>query len=588
MNLPVFLNQVDTLASKLSRKDLEGFVHEMARTLPEGRRDYFLDILKSFNGPGAPQKMVRDEGYSILLADIEAIKKKLSEINDGERCLDSEYNVEWDEWYNSDADEVLFMDPEGVLDDINEAMELIHRCVDMEAYKEGCILAGALAGLEVLADGDYNDFDGAPLSMHELSEHRLLSNDFKKMVKECLYLTYIGNTLEDRADEMFCMMENFGCSDISLENILQSGYEELPEFDEFLLQWIACLGKQKSRHTERLLHEAQAMLQDEDIQIENARKYAADHPSLYKQIFDMKLASGENEKMLQIGMEALEKIPCSYVVRSEVALLTAEYACKLQDGTAAENCWLEAFRSHSTVVNYMRIRLRTKNWAKYADTVKMIYEQIYKETEEKRKHNNNIYVPDLYQKNSLHKQEYCFLLFLEEQFDRVLQLGMNEKYALGWSATFMKQGLALFLLLLYEGEDLTAGLKTMLNMVIFACGFKANEYFQGTGGYDETDDSAVFWELFCQWKRSVEISDNQREEWLGKIDKWINFRVEGIMDGNHRNYYGECAAYIAAFGEVQESLGILGAKSDIMERYKSAYSRRRAFHQELRGYGMKR
>ena len=30
------------------------------------------------------------------------------------------------------------------------------------------------------------------------------------------------------------------------------------------------------------------------------------------------------------------------------------------------------------------------------------------------------------------------------------------------------------------------------------------------------------------------------------------------MDANRRNYYGECAAYIAALGEVRESMGEMG------------------------------
>ncbi|MGN0314055.1 MAG: hypothetical protein ACI4EG_04590 [Fusicatenibacter sp.] len=77
-------------------------------------------------------------------------------------------------------------------------------------------------------------------------------------------------------------------------------------------------------------------------------------------------------------------------------------------------------------------------------------------------------------------------------------------------------------------------------------------------------------------------------EWLERIDHLISVRVTGIMEKNHRNYYGECAAFIAAFGEVQESLGIPGAKAQIMERYRSAYSRRSAFHQELRAFGMKK
>ena len=57
---------------------------------------------------------------------------------------------------------------------------------------------------------------------------------------------------------------------------------------------------------------------------------------------------------------------------------------------------------------------------------------------------------------------------------------------------------------------------------------------------------------------------------------------------NKRKYYGECAKYIAAFGEVNESLGRTGVKAQIMERYKVEYSRRRAFHDELRSFGMRK
>lgn len=169
----------------------------------------------------------------------------------------------------------------------------------------------------------------------------------------------------------------------------------------------------------------------------------------------------------------------------------------------------------------------------------------------------------------------------------MLQIGMNEEKGVGWSSTFMKQGLALFLLVLYNGEDLPVGLRSMLNQVSFASGFKADEYFKGTEVRDEANDDAL-WKLFCQWKRNVQISDEQREAWLDKIEKWIGLRVTGIMNGNYRNYYGECASYIAAFGEVQESMGIPGGKARIMERYKGEYSRRRAFHQELRRYGMRK
>lgn len=57
------------------------------------------------------------------------------------------------------------------------------------------------------------------------------------------------------------------------------------------------------------------------------------------------------------------------------------------------------------------------------------------------------------------------------------------------------------------------------------------------------------------------------------------------MSENRRNYYGECAAYIAALGEVQESWGEKGAKQRLMTLYRDKYSRRSAFRQEMRRYG---
>lgn len=584
MNLPKFLKEVDNLSAGASHDKLEEFIHEVARTLPEEKRNNFVNTLRAIGNVSEKEKsqdIVKNSDYAELAKEIETIKEKLVEINEGVYCLDSEYNEEWDDWYNSDVDEVLFRDPQKILPYINKAMELIHSCVDREAYKEGCELAELLSVLEVSAIGDYDDYDGSPLYIHDLSESGLLTYDFTHFVKESLYLTYMGNTLHDKAYELFCMMENLECYEIGLEDILQSGNVELPQFNDFLTLWISYLGGKKGREAEKFLKEAQLMLEDEDILLENARRYVDVHPVLYEQLLRMNLESGEDDKMFQIGKEALDKISSSYTIRGDIALLTAEYAYKLKDYNAAERCWLEVFRSNSTVINYLRVRFQSRDWSQYAVDLKQIYEQVYKETSQKDNYDANAQ-----RKNRLCKNEYCVMLFFDEQFDRLLTIGMAEKNALGWSATFMKEGLALILLLLYKGMELPRGLMAMLGRAASACGFKTAEYCRGTGNCIERNDGEMYWNLFSQWKDNVLISESETKIWLDRIDKWISLRVTGIMESNHRNYYGECASYIAAFGEVQESLGIPLAKSHIMEKYRSEYSRRRAFHQELRVFGM--
>lgn len=70
-----------------------------------------------------------------------------------------------------------------------------------------------------------------------------------------------------------------------------------------------------------------------------------------------------------------------------------------------------------------------------------------------------------------------------------------------------------------------------------------------------------------------------------KVTELLKKRTAAIMDASRRNYYGECAAYIAALGEVRESLGDAGAKQRLMTSYRDAYSRRSAFREEMRKYG---
>lgn len=103
----------------------------------------------------------------------------------------------------------------------------------------------------------------------------------------------------------------------------------------------------------------------------------------------------------------------------------------------------------------------------------------------------------------------------------------------------------------------------------------------------EGSDEGLFWNIFQNWREQVPLTDVEKDEILKKLEKWIRIRVEGIMNGNHRKYYGECASYIAALGEVRESRGEKMAKERLMQSYRETYSRRRAFHDELRAYGMK-
>lgn len=588
LRLPQFLQKTDTLTAAMSQKELREFIHEVARTWPESRREAFLSLLKVYSGDGESvdhQKSLND-GYDLLVSEINDIKERLQSIHEGERCLDSEYNEEWDDWYNSDVDEILFTDPQNILVDVNTAISLIHKCIDLDAYKEGAELANILSVLDVRAEGDYCDFDGSLLGIHDLYEASLLSGDFDIFVKECLYLTYMGNHLTERADQIFCMIFNLRSSHVCLEDVLQTGNRELPEFDEFLKLWIDYLGGQRGKRAGELLKEAQTMVVDDSSLLEHARKYVGTHPSLYRQLLKMKRNAGEDEEMMEIGLEALDKIPVSYLLRGEIALLTAFYAEKIGAFDIAEKSWLEAFRSDTSTVNYMRLRFLTRHWEQYEAEVRGIMDQLFQNKQEDSVY--SVYDSEDFRENSISKSEYCAMLFFEQEFGQMKKIGMNMKEPLGWSSTFMKEGISLMLLLLYSAEDLPCGLQTMQRRALLACQFHAEEFYQGTDQISQKSDEESFGELLREWKEDVHFSEEDKVKWINDMKKWIRLRTQGIMDYNRRNYYGECAGFIAALGEVMESLGHIGAKAKLMEEYRSAYPRRRAFHDELRRYGMRK
>lgn len=588
MNLPQFLKTVDALIKNMSHDQLEVFIHDMARALPEEKRRNFIDRLQAIGNIVESDRTLEQQQHQSrkeFLEQLEEIKEKLTEIDEGRLCLVGELNEEYDDWYHSGDEEFLFEDPKDVLNVINTSVELIHKCVDEEMYKEGYELADILSVVGVEVEGDYCDYAGDPLSLNDLKYYRLLDCDLSQLVRDSVYLAYQGNTLDERPDAIYWMMINLECgSDFTLESVMQNGREELEQFDAFLKLWLEYLGSQKGRGVEKLILEAQSMFHDEEQMVENARKYAGQHPALYEQYLKQHLEKGDYQKLLDIGQEALTAVPVRYTVRSRIALLTSQYALYTQKIAEAEQCWVEAFRSETTPVNFMRVFLESRDYSQYKETLTDIYTSLY---ERNKKENSYTGGYGELAENRLDDNCYCALLFLDGRFQNVLEIGLNVSRVLGWSGTFIKQGLGLFMLYLFEGDVLPAGLREMCTLAAGKLSFSTEKYCSGLNREVNSEDIPFFWECFRKWKKRNPMPEELRLEIMKKMEYWIEIRVEGIMQANRRNYYRECAAFVAAIGEVKESWGEMAGKERFMQMYRNRYSRRRAFHGEMKLFGLR-
>ncbi len=601
MNFTQFLKAVDQAAAAMSKEQLAEFIHETARTLPENQREDFLAEMLLFAGGKethiCPEPSKADQEAA---ADFEQkrsfLRTRLERMESGELCLEGSLNPEYDDWYSSAEEEFLYSDPEGILDIIEEACRFVHQCVDCEEYQAACELTGILIGLDIMVGGEYQEYTDEPININDLKSYHLGNVDYRTLVIDAARAAYCASALSERADELYITLMNSGRRDITLEMILQGG-RELPEIDAFLPLWIEHLGRMTGSSAGKLLQEALELADDGEQLLANARKYCGEHPELYEQYLTAGQGKTDAESLLAVGTEALEAIEKKYLVRSRIALLTSRTALEQDRPELAETCWLEAFRSDTRVVNYLRLLMECRDFS----NVREAAAQIYRETcSQLRKDSYFLPVAGGGRENQLNPTQAYLLAFLGGEFDYVRERAMNATNSLGWSASFMKCGLAAFLLLLTEDGSLPQdaaqqggelktmkpGAREMLRRIVAAVGFDKSEYEKGTLRFIEESNEGWFLTCWNHWKRTVPLSREQREALLGWAEGLVTKRVQGIMEGNHRNYYGECAAYIAALGEARESGGEPNGKQATMAKYMEAYNRRSAFRQVMRGYGM--
>lgn len=583
MNLTNFLKQTDALTAQYSTEQLITFIHEIGRVFPEHRREDFLEMLKSV-GNKAEKASNKNKEKDIDFDEIyRRVRDNLKSIDSQEIAITGILNEEYDDWYDDIGGEFYYEDNDGISDMLEEACDFVHTCMDWERYKEGFEVGNQMLEMEILCD---NEYDGEEFSLGDMVHHELLNRGLKQVVLDIAYCAYQAVLPEKRPEALYGVIVKSEEDAITLEAIMQYGDEELPALEEFLPCWIAYLGDKTGHDADRLIGEAVGLLNDVSLEIRYADKYAANHPGIYWNILDNTKKLTAND-MVSIGINAMKAIPKKYVMRSRIALKTAEYAVVAgRERSLLEKCYFAAYESDTSALNYLRVLLNDRENEKKREELQKIFMK-----SSKRKDRGSF---DMYERryscsereeNSPDSNMVLLLRFLDGQFADVLDKGLNESGALGWTGTFMKQGIAMYLLYVHEGEWNGKGIAAMTEIVKRAMRFSAETYRQGTYGLEEIGEDELFCQLFLKWKSMVQMESDIRDRVVKRITELLEKRTAGIMDANRRNYYGECAAYIAALGEVRESMGEMGAKQNLMESYKDKYSRRSAFRAEMRNYG---
>lgn len=336
MNLTNFLKQTDAITAQYSTDQLVSFIHEIGRVLPEHCREDFLNRLKLIGGE-IEIKSNNDADNELEFSEMyKLVRHNLKIIDSLEVTINGILNEEYSYWYDDDSsEEFYYEDDNGISDMLAQACEFVHACMDMERYKEGYEIGNQILSIEILCD---SEGEWRELSIGDMVYHELLNCDLIQVFLDTAYCAYHAVSLKKRSEVLYGVILNAEKDEVTLEAIMQHGDEDLPDFEDFLTLWIAYLGNRTGHIADRLILEAIGLLNDVSAAAKYAEAYVDIHLGLYLNILENGKYTDTND-MIFMGMEAMKIIPKKYIIRSGVALKTAEYVIEANENLSLlEKC----------------------------------------------------------------------------------------------------------------------------------------------------------------------------------------------------------------------------------------------------------
>lgn len=565
---------------ELSREELQNVILKMQEMLSEEQKQSLREIMRECKKPDVDETSQPEQAkmsQELVEEKMRQIQKWQEKIDEGEIYLNAEEYEDYSSGY-WDADWITeYYDNQGVGDKLMYMIRFAEDCVDDMRYQEANEIYEWLWEMSVFTDNEFKD----PVDIEMLEDNNLIHTDMKRLALLTLYADYQGLPPEKRAEDMYLYFSFSTFSKIHMEEIFHVGRENLKDTERFWNDWIELLKSKKGDVEARLLKEAVLYCDGIKGLLEMAEENALIHPSLYLAVMDEYEKEHFYEKIEEVGKNALDKIDANLTIRGEIALKTAYVSSHLMhEEKMMQLCW-ECFCSDSTVKNYLRL-FGTEEMAKrYGMRGKEVLRNRIKGNQENNWRNSE------FRRNMIDDYMYNSLNFYTGDFEKVKNISKNPKGSLGWSSSFIRSGIRLFLIYLYEKmlpSKAAASIAAYIGFPDTKDGesrmYFENEILEECHKYKVSE----FWNYFQRWKRHFPMGEEERKRYLSWAEKIVYSRADAIVSGQHRNHYGEVAGLLAIVGEIKESMGMSGAKSEIFVQYKNKFPRHSSFQKEMKYY----
>ena len=564
---------------ELTKEELQKIIEKIAKRLSKEQYEYLQHLItecteKENTADISPQSLMAQGFVDEKMLQIEEWKQQ---IEDGKLYLDTEEYEDYGDDYWDREWIIEYYDNQQIGDKIMFMMRFANDCINDRRYQEANSIYEWLWEMEVGTDYE----DGEFVDLDTLAENGIIATDMKQLALQTLYANYQVLKKEKRAEMLYLYFNHSAFKNLHMEEIFHVGREALKDQKQFWEDWIVLLKNKQGDIAGRLLKDAVLYSQGIDGLVHIADESAAVHPSPYLAAMDVYGKAQDYEKIEKTGEKVLEKVNRQLKIRAEICLKAAYASFRLgHEEKMMKFCW-ECFCSESTEKNFLRLFGTKEMAAQYGMRGKEVLKNRIRGNCE-----NDIRNTELH-RNIIDGYSYYFLSFYMGDFISVKSASKNPAGSLGWSSSFIRYGIRLFLLYLYSKSLPSKAAGSIANYV----GFPDMKDADCVMGFEQEiiEESqlhkvSVFWNYFQRWKAYYPIEQAEKKSILSWAEKTVYSRADAIVSGKHRNQYAEVAVLLAMVGEIKEDMGTARAREEIFAEYKRKYPRHSSFQKEMKYY----
>ncbi|MBI4673455.1 MAG: hypothetical protein HY741_17520 [Chloroflexi bacterium] len=575
LSLKAFWEAVEKKLAAYSSDALRDILRGMAQETPPAGRPTFLEKLTPMaDTRAAARQAMRQEK---LLAEIDEVTREIK--------ARRKHAEEYDEWYDQDDYYDDYggghYDDEDGLGPYEEFIEPLSRLFDraQAAFDYGKLKLARKAYEKLFAVLNLEDDYGRGISADDLEEV-----DIGEAHARYLRAVYETEPSERRPQTLFEQMQKL-VPYPTLNDLLQISTQPLPDYDQFLEDWIAFLRKQKGKQADAGLREAIRLARGTQGLAELARTAGKKRPRAY---LDWVAALEEEKKpheVIAAAHAALQALAPRQPLRAAIADHLCQAAKELNDAELLRAGRWEAFLVAPTLARLLDLwdaaptpEVRAQLMQQAAEHVKdyLAHPPRESKTFEPFWEADNLEAPVWIDKSVL-----AHAHLLSGELEEARQLAAREE-SLGWSYGDNPQGLVeAFLLVLLSGKSLDK-LPSHLAQV-WKSGLDYSIGFGEWGAEDKTEKSIRkrLEGAYDERLGATALSEKKQAEFLDWCLDVARQRVNAIVEGQHRQSYNKAAVLLGACAQALRARGREQDANTFVDEMRNRYPRHRAFQSEL-------